>query len=200
VQTIFTALFALLTPDRVGMALAFQLLANFPFAWITLCCYVSAGLNVPQRDLGLALGLVGTFRFLGGAVGTTVFSTILSNKASSSIPARVLNAVAPLGFPASKVPALITSLSATNATALTAYSPTIIQAATKGMQWGYSDAFRVTWLATIPFGIIACVIALFVRDVSPYFTAHTAVSMEKERLGGNVAQPVLSSEEKDGSV
>ena len=71
-QTLFAGLFAILTPDTLGAALAFQLLANLPFAWITLNCYVVAGLNVPQRDLGLALGLVGTFRFLGGAVGTTV--------------------------------------------------------------------------------------------------------------------------------
>ena len=71
-QTLFAGLFAILTPNTLGAALAFQLLANLPFAWITLNCYVVAGLNVPQRDLGLALGLVGTFRFLGGAVGTTV--------------------------------------------------------------------------------------------------------------------------------
>ena len=35
-QTLFTALFALITPYTVGVALAFQLLANLPFAWITL--------------------------------------------------------------------------------------------------------------------------------------------------------------------
>lgn len=64
VQTIFTALFALITPHTVAMALVFQCLANIPFAWITLNCYVTAGLHVPQRDLGLALGLIGTFRFL----------------------------------------------------------------------------------------------------------------------------------------
>ena len=37
-----------------------------------LTIHRTASLNVPQRDLGLALGLVGTFRFLGGAIGTTV--------------------------------------------------------------------------------------------------------------------------------
>lgn len=71
-QTLFAGLFAVLTPNTLGAALAFQLLANLPFAWITLNCYIIAGLNVPQRDLGLSLGLVGTFRFLGGAIGTTV--------------------------------------------------------------------------------------------------------------------------------
>ena len=71
-QTLFAGLFAILTPNTLAEAMVFQLLANLPFAWITLNCYVIASLNVPQRDLGLALGLVGTFRFLGGAIGTTV--------------------------------------------------------------------------------------------------------------------------------
>jgi len=39
-QTLFAGLFALITPARLGMTLAFQCFANIPFAWITLCCYV----------------------------------------------------------------------------------------------------------------------------------------------------------------
>lgn len=41
-QTLFTALFALITPDTIPMALVFQCLANLPFAWITLACYASS--------------------------------------------------------------------------------------------------------------------------------------------------------------
>lgn len=39
-QTLFAGLFALITPARLGMTMAFQCFANIPFAWITLCCYV----------------------------------------------------------------------------------------------------------------------------------------------------------------
>lgn len=46
---------------------------------------------------------------------------------------------------------------------------------------GYSDAFRTPWLSTIPFGAVGSVVALLVQDVSPYFTQHTAVSLQKER-------------------
>lgn len=67
---------------------------------------------------------------------------------------------------------------------LNGYSAAVVQAAQVAIKWGYSDAFRVTWLATIPFGVLASVIALWVPDVSPYFTRHTAVALEKNRLGG----------------
>ena len=182
-QTLFTALFALLTPDTVGMALAFQLLANLPFAWITLCCYVTASLHVPQRDLGLALGLIGTFRFLGGAVGTTVFTTILNNKSQVSIPQRVSAALEPLNYPVSQYSALIAAIGQGTTDELADTSPQVIATASRAVQWGYSDAFKITWLASIPFGVIACVLAVFVIDPSPYFTNRTSVTLEKERLG-----------------
>ncbi|KAF2110188.1 fungal trichothecene efflux pump-domain-containing protein [Lophiotrema nucula] len=185
IQTLFTALFAILTPNRVAAGLVFQFFANLPFAWITLLCYVTASLHVPQRDLGLALGLIGTFRFLGGAIGTTMFPAILSNKIASSIPLRVAEAVRPLGYPDISIPALVSALTSGNATTLATTPTQVVQAAMLGMRWGYSDGFRLTWLISIPFGIIAMAVAFFVRDPSLYFTKHTAVTMEKERLGGD---------------
>lgn len=58
VQTLCVGLYGLLTPNNLVLGIVLQFFANLPFAWITLCCYIVAGLNVPQRDLGLALGLV----------------------------------------------------------------------------------------------------------------------------------------------
>lgn len=80
--------------------------------------------------------------------------------------------------------ALVAAVSSGKASLLSSYSTSIIDAAQVAIQWGYSDAFRVMWLATIPFGVIASCIALWVPDVSPYFTQHTAVTLEKNRLGG----------------
>lgn len=150
---------------------------------------MTASLHVPQRDLGLALGLIGTFRFLGGAIGTTVFTTILNNKSAVSIPQRVGAALAPLNYPTSEYNNLVTAIGAGTTSTLTNTPPNVIAAASRAIQWGYSDAFRITWLASIPFGVIACVLAVLVRDPSPYFTTHTSVTLEKERLGGRETAP-----------
>jgi MFS family permease len=181
-QTIFTALQAICWPGQVAKLLVFQLFANLPFAWITLACYITASLHVPQKDLGLALGLIGTFRFLGSAIGTTIFIQILNNKATSSIASRVASAVVPLGYPSDHVPALISAISGSTTASLNTTSE-IIKHATTAYQWGWGDAFHITWIATVPFGVIAFGLALFVRDPSPYFTNHTAVHLEKETLG-----------------
>lgn len=182
VQTIFTALQAICGPGDVAMLLVFQLFANMPFAWITLACYVTASLHIPQEDLGLALGLIGTFRFLGSAVGTTVFSTILNNKAASTLIARVSQAVVPLGYSSDKVPALLDAIKAGQTGSLD-LSTDVLGSALNAYKVGWADAFRMTWLITIPFGVVACVLAVFVADPSPYFTNHTAVHMDKDALG-----------------
>ncbi|KAL2833829.1 fungal trichothecene efflux pump [Aspergillus cavernicola] len=184
-QTVFTALQATCHPGEVSKLLIFQFFANLPFAWITLACYITASLHVPHKDLGLALGLIGTFRFLGSAVGTTVFSQILNNKAVDEVAGRVAHAVRPFGYSVVEVPALIEAISASNpaAPALLNISPQALDEAVNAYRQGWSSAFQITWLATIPFGFIACVLAFCVRDPSPYFTNHTAVRLDRDNRG-----------------
>lgn len=67
---------------------------------------------------------------------------------------------------------------------LSSASLQVIPAASKAIQWGDSDAFTITWLASMPLGVIACILSLFVKDSSLYFTKHTSVTLGKERLGG----------------
>lgn len=71
VQTLFFAIMAAIVPDNRAAWMAFQFFAIGPFALITLICYVLASLNVPLRHLGLASGLIGTFRSAGGSVSTS---------------------------------------------------------------------------------------------------------------------------------
>lgn len=183
-QTLFTGLFAAINPDRKAMGMVFQALANIPFGWCTFICLTTASLHIPQRDLGLGLGLIGGARLLGGAIGTAVLSTILNNKSASTIPARVSEAVIPLGYPKDKIQSLIAAVSSGIPSELEDIQEQVIQATQLATEWGWNDAFRVTWYSTIPFGIIALLLASFLKDPSPYFTKHTAVTMTRDRLGG----------------
>ncbi|KAL2846491.1 fungal trichothecene efflux pump [Aspergillus pseudodeflectus] len=190
VQTLFTALQAICGPGDVATLLVFQFLANLPFAWITLACYVTASLHVAHADLGLALGLIGTFRFLGSAVGTTVFGQILNNRVADTVSEHVAQALRQLGYSYSRseiadvIAALSTADGPASATILSGMAPQALEEVVSAYRSAWSSAFRVTWLATIPFGVVACVLAFWVRDPSPLFTSHTAVRMEREALGG----------------
>src|SRR5271156_419757 len=122
------------------MALAFQFFANIPFAWLTLLSYVTAGLHVPQKDLGLASGLIGTFRSLGGSIGTAVLNVVLTSKANIEVPKRILEATEPLGFDPSYVPALTGALLSGNSAALASIpgaTGEVIAAAGRALNFAY---------------------------------------------------------------
>jgi len=78
-----------------------------PFGWITLNCYTTASLHVPQRDLGVAIGLIGTFRSLGGAIGSVIFTSIFTQVGAKSIAKRVGEVVVGANLPADLTPGLV---------------------------------------------------------------------------------------------
>lgn len=188
-QTVFMALLALVTPRTTAMCLAFQFLATVPFAWVTVGCYTTVSLHIPQRDLGVAHGSIGTFRFLGGAIGSTMLNIIINSKSTEVLPSYVANAVVPLGYPTSNVPKLIAALAAGKSKQLLqthAATPAMIAAASNAIKYAWAYAFRQAFLATIPFGVIATCVAFFIADPSKYFTHHVAVHLETDKRSEGV--------------
>jgi hypothetical protein len=183
VQTLGCGLLAIATPDRIAGGLVIQAVANVPFGWIIVMSYTTVGLHVPQRDIGLAYGLLGAFRYFGGAVGSTIFNTILSDKIHRILPEKIAEAVLPLGYPAADIASLIATLSSGQPSLLAGIPADVVAAAAEARRWAYSDAFAYVWYASIPFFVVAIAMSPFVLDPSPYFTNHTAV-VSRKRGGG----------------
>ena len=192
-QTLFFALAALITPTNINWLMACQFLAMLPFGWITLNCYTAASLNVPQRDLGVAIGLIGTFRSIGGGVGSVIFSSIFSQTAAKQVARRVANTAIQAGIAPSTVPAIIGAVELTlvgvpgQIETLSGVSTKTFDACVTAARYGYAYGLRMTWLASIPFGVIALACAIMVRDPSKYFTNHVEVHLNK-KVGGKYEQ------------
>lgn len=58
------------------------------------------------------------------------------------------------------------------------------QSAISALRLAYGVGFQKVFLSTIPFGVIATVLAFWIKDVQRYLTNHTAVQMEKDGLFG----------------
>ncbi|OCL13971.1 MFS general substrate transporter [Glonium stellatum] len=186
-QTLFFGLAALITPTNINWLMAVQFLAMFPFGWITLNCYTTASLNVPQRDLGVAIGLIGTFRSLGGSIGSVIFSSIFSQTAAKQVASRIAETAAAAGVPSSAIPGLINSARLTilgvpgQAAKFPSVPTSVFNACVTTARYSYAYGFRITWLASIPFGVLALLCAISVRDPSKYFTNHVEIHL-KEKL------------------
>ena len=201
VQTLFTALYALGVPDHKAAWMAFQFFGMMCFAWIVLACYVIVGLNVPHRQLGLATGLVGTFRNSGGSVGTSIFTTIQNSVLNAQLGPRVTKAALANGFPAEYLSQLIPAV-ANSANigpealaSVPGLTPAVMAASLQALKDAYAYAYQRVFLSTIPFGVIAFVAALFITDVSKYLTNQTAVHMEKGVLGHEIGNETRDDRE-----
>ncbi|KAK5382343.1 hypothetical protein LTR20_006024 [Exophiala xenobiotica] len=186
IQTVFVAAYSGVVPgNRMGWT-AFQFFGQGPFAQITLLCYVIAGLNVPLRHLGLASGLIGTFRSGGGSVGNAVFNTILNGVKNEQIPKRIAEVAIAHNMNADALAALIPA-TIQNAVGVPGafatvpgITPAIEAAAAQAFKDAYAFAFRRVFWASIPFGILAIGAALMIKDPSQYLTNHTAIHMTKD--------------------
>ena len=191
IQTIFTAAYAATIPNNKAAWMALQLFGNICFAWATLCCYVTAGVNVPLRDLGIATGIIGTFRNTGGAVGIAIFGTIRNSVLSSQLGPRITKAALANGFPSSGLGELIPAVQLAvlgvpgPLRALDGVTSAVESATITAFKGAYAYAFQRVFLSTIPFGVIATMTVIFVKESSQYLTNHTAVHLEKERLREN---------------
>ncbi|KEF61057.1 uncharacterized protein A1O9_02622 [Exophiala aquamarina CBS 119918] len=190
-QTLFFGLAALITPHNINWVMAVQFLAMLPFGWITLNCYTTASLHVPQRDLGVAIGLIGTFRSLGGAVGSVIFSSIFGQVSAKQIVSRVTETATNANVSPETIKELIGAVKLTivgvpgQAATVPSVSSSVFSDCVEAARLGYAYGFRITWLASIPFGVIAMACAIAVRDPSKYFTNHVEIHLEKEIGGGH---------------
>ncbi|OJD39996.1 major facilitator superfamily transporter protein [Diplodia corticola] len=191
VQTAFTACYAAVIPRNRAAWMALQFFGQGCFTWLTTIAYVTAGLFVPQHELGVASGLIGTFRSAGGSIGNAVFSSILRSVTNAELAGNIARAAVRAGFDGANVGALIPAV-IENAVgvpgALQAVpggvSEAVKEATAVAFKETYAKAFRMVFYASIPFGVVATVCALWVEDPSPLLNSHIEVQMERDVVAG----------------
>lgn len=190
IQSLFLALYSTVVPRNRTAWMAFQFFGMGVFPLITVLCYVIAGLNVSIKHLGLASGLLGTFRSLGASVGITIFNTILNSLVPGQLGQRIVAVAVAEGLDPSLLPALIpatiqNAVGVPNAfSTLSSVTPAIQTELSTAFREAYAFAFRRVFWATIPFGVLGIACAFFINDPSKYLTNHVAQHMEKEGILG----------------
>ncbi|KAJ9669756.1 hypothetical protein H2201_000141 [Coniosporium apollinis] len=138
-----------------------------------------------QVDIGIAVGLAGTFRLMGGAIATAIYTAIVNNGFAEHLPGEVLSAVSGLDFPSSNMAALLKAAAVNTAAAyktVPGISTTVIAATQLAVKKAYVSAFSTTYLAAIAFGCLATVAAFFTRDIDPKMKSSSkAVMLENEK-------------------
>lgn len=126
--------------EKKGIALMFM--ACFSVGIIEACSLSLVPLSCPSEDLGVALGTLGSIRSGGAAVATAIFVTVLTNKLTAFIPAKVTPAALQAGLPQSSLKELFANLATGSLAKTPGINAGIIEAVVAANAQAGAEAFR----------------------------------------------------------
>ncbi|KUL87588.1 hypothetical protein ZTR_05842 [Talaromyces verruculosus] len=149
-----------------------------------------------QELLGTAGGLSGCIRLAGTSIAVAMYSTILNNRLSQTIPAAVERAASSAGIPESSVPQLVAALndgtSLRNVTNISGLNSSTIPLIDLAYQKGSAQAYSTVFLSTLGFGGLALILCLFIGGVDESDGEYVAAVIQNT----NQQVPVKSDVEK----
>ncbi|EME47819.1 hypothetical protein DOTSEDRAFT_167204 [Dothistroma septosporum NZE10] len=179
VMVLFGSLLGLVTPDNKGTMIAFLFLSQAGFGWAIYLAIAITQMGVEHKDLGIAGGISGTFRYAAGAIGTTIYSTVLSKELASETAKRVPKAVLAAGLPQNQLSQLMAVVSTTE---LSSYPAAIVAAATAAVNEAYCHAIFVVTMVSMAFGVVGLIACACCKDVDHKMTNRIEVHLENDRL------------------
>lgn len=140
-----------------------------------------------QVDIGVANGLASTFRLMGGAVATAIYSAILANKFANNLPKQMASVISSNDISQADARDLLAAAALNTAEAYESVpniSPTIVEASQRAVKLAYVEGFKLVYLVAIAFGVLACTAAFFTKTIpKEKKTMHRAIRMENESGG-----------------
>ncbi|KAB5513242.1 fungal trichothecene efflux pump [Coniochaeta sp. 2T2.1] len=168
IQTAFIASMASVGVNDKARAIILVLCTS-PFVTVAqLLAFTMISLGIDdQNDIGIAVGLCSTFRLMGGAVATTVYSAILNNRFASVLDGFVDDAAAQVGLAQSSWPALVEAAKVNTAAAyakVPGMTKALEEAARMAVKLSYVQAFKLVYLVAIGFGGAAIIAASLTKN------------------------------------
>ncbi|KAH7162102.1 fungal trichothecene efflux pump [Dactylonectria estremocensis] len=185
----FVAALASLTPADKNTGIALTILGPFFVGFIELASLALAPLFCAAQDIGLASGLLASIRSAGGSIAVAVYTSILSNRLTDTIPNNVIPAAEEAGMPDSQASDLLAAVTAGD---LSSFSDAVQAAVADALPTAYAQAFKTVYLASLGFGAIAIVGCLFSKDAKKHLTdkverrMHDGKVTKKTRDGAEV--------------
>lgn len=182
-------LLALLAVDplNINLTLGFLITGNFILG-------AADGVALPmttfpirsQEEIGTAGGLSGSIRLTGTSIAVAMYSTILSNRVSVTVPQAVSSAVESAKLPQSAVQTIIAALNRGGhlpSDTVNGLNSGNIPAIEHAFRIGNSEAYRTVFLSTLGFGVLSVILVWFIGGVDEsdpnYVASQIAVPREQ---------------------
>lgn len=148
------------------------------------------------QDIGLATGVLGSIRGMGGAVAQALYVSVLTNQASQSLAKNVPVAAEGAGLSPKAIPAVFAGITAGSFSGVPGITPKIEAAIGGAVVQSYTKAFQMVFYATIPFSILLVLAACFVPNMDKYLHNNVAKKLQGRGISNNVPQTDEEKAEK----
>lgn len=175
------------------------------FVMVTILGYAIASLHVPHSHLGVAMGLLGTFRSAGGGVGNAIFNTVFQDRFREYAEEEISKATLDSGLNLADLGAIIPGAIAHNLGIphtlddIQGMTPAIKATFGTAVRLAYGRAFQIVFYITIPFSVLALVCSFWVEDPGPYMTNHVQSAMDC-KVDKRIHANVISNQERSKDV
>jgi hypothetical protein len=159
-----------MTPDSLDMGIAFTVVGPVALGIVELVALTIAPFFCNPADIGLATGLLLSVRSIGGSVSVAVYTTILRNRLSSTVPRIVGPVAAQAGLSAEQVSAVCASIAAGSFARFPGLTPEATRAISQVIPVAWLQAVKTVYLAAIGFGAVGLAASLLTKDVRKHLT------------------------------
>jgi hypothetical protein len=154
-------------------------MAGFGVGGVLVPAATVAMLVCPDALITTAAALSLSIRTVGGSIGYSIYYNIFAGKLTTNLPKYTAQYAIQAGLPVESVEAfvgLFLTVPEELATAdIVGVTPAVIQGATIGTRWAYSESLKYVWFTSIAFGSIAIVCTLLLPSTKKYQTNRVAV-------------------------
>lgn len=158
---IFNILMATVTSHTtVSVLWGYPVFAGAGLGMILPIVMVAAQMDTPPELISITSGLMTSVRSFGAAIGLAINNAIVNNSLAKNLVPKVAQAVLPLGFPQTGLPALIGAISSGNPSAVGSVpgvTPAVGAAALAAYKEAYSVALRNAWITAACFVFVAAI-------------------------------------------
>ncbi|KAF5257555.1 hypothetical protein FOXYS1_11912 [Fusarium oxysporum] len=177
VMTFITSMCSL-SPDRWANTIAFGLIACTAVGYIENVAVTCVTLLWEPQDIGLASGILGSIRALGGAIAQALYVSILSNELTRKMPEYVSPAATKLGLPTKSLPSLFEAINKGDYSDVPGINKAIIESVGDAVAKAYTNSLHYVFYATVPFSCIMLVAACLVPDAKKFLTYNVAKRLQ----------------------
>lgn len=170
---------ATIQPNQSVNCLVFNAICGLGFGSPLILLIAGTQLSVPHHLIATATAVMTSSRAVAAAVFTAIYSAAVGSSMTAKLPKYVSKAAIGAGLPQSSLPAFVPAMLGEDAGAVEKLAtPAVIAAAKKAVLQASADSYRIVYIMAACVGVVACIVAWFIEDVTKLMTYHVDAPVE----------------------